>query len=173
MRVGFVLLVMGAIAIVIVQNSTPALPLVVFGSSTVALPVGLWLLLGIGAGLITSVLMQGLLAQRSMRPQVAPRYREPQERELPRQRPRRPKTDWDEVRDPDWDAPDPAEGWDIETPPEEPTMPRSRPVQDQTRRPRQAPPEAGVKDANYRVIIPPSGSERSDPGEEEGENWDF
>ncbi|NEO86010.1 MAG: hypothetical protein F6J87_17400 [Spirulina sp. SIO3F2] len=176
MRVGLLLLLIGALTILVVQNSTPSLPLVLFGTSTTALPVGWWLLIAMAAGLITSFLIQGLTFRpASVSPQVAPRYRRGDRNPDPRRTAKsaRPRGDWEQSPNADWDAPtDDNEGWDIETPPEQPTMPRSRPVRSsQTRPPERDRTPDGVYDADYRVIKPPTESPNSP--EPDAENWDF
>lgn len=175
MRVGSLLLLLGALTILVIQNSTPALPLVLFGASTIALPVGAWLLIGVGAGLVTSVLIQGLTF-RPATTEVAPRYRQrepsPKSQSAARRPPKNKKDDWTPSLQKDWDAPsqdDP--GWDIEAPPTNPTDPQVRPTRNTTTRPTDVSdrPADGVYDANYRVINPPSS--KSDPEPEE--SWDF
>ncbi|MEM8642096.1 MAG: hypothetical protein AAGG51_25280 [Cyanobacteria bacterium P01_G01_bin.54] len=171
MRVGLLLLIIATVTLLVMQNSTPALPLVLFGSSTIALPVGLWLLMSIGAGLITSLLIQGLTFRPvASSPQVAPRYRS-RNPETTARRP--PKPDWEQPTNADWDDPTEAnEGWDIETPPEHPTTPQTRTVRTrQTRTPERPSPADGVVDADYRVIEPP----RTQPNEPNSrdESWDF
>lgn len=79
----FVVLVIIILAGVIffLQNRSPALPLVFFGTQTISLSVGLWLVLSAIAGLVSSLILQLLLG-------VYPR---------PNSRSR----DWDEPDDPD------------------------------------------------------------------------
>ncbi|MGB0563570.1 MAG: hypothetical protein ACPGVO_17475 [Spirulinaceae cyanobacterium] len=176
MRVGLLLLLIAAVTLLVMQNSTPALPLVLFGSSTIALPVGLWLLIGIGAGLVTSFLIQGLTFRPATpAPQVAPRYRNrnPETTRQPKAKP-----DWEQPSRADWDAaPDDDPGWDIESPPTEPTTPRPRTARtSQTRTPERPRPEDGIVDADYRVIDPPQTDRSQSPrqdAEANPENWDF
>lgn len=160
------------------QNSTPSLPLVLFGASTTALPVGWWLLIAMAAGLVTSFLVQGLTfrpAPVQAEPPVAPRYRRgdrnPEDRRNPQAK--RPRPDWGQSPTADWDAPpDDPEGWDIETPPDQPTAPRARPVRNtQTRPPERDLNPDGVYDADYRVIKPPTDAPK--PSDSDAENWDF
>lgn len=178
MRVGSLLLLLGALTILVIQNSTPALPLVLFGGSTIALPVGVWLLVGVGAGLVTSLLLQGLTFQPPTA-EVAPRYRQreprpkspPESRRQPQKQPKK-KDDWTPAPRSDWDAsPTEEPGWDIEAPPTNPTEPQVRPARSTSTRPAGSSdrPKDGVYDADYRVIEPPKAKSDSEPEE----NWEF
>jgi uncharacterized integral membrane protein len=55
------------------QNRSPLIAIIIFGSKTVALPVGLWLILSAIAGLIASIFLQFLLGV------FAPKARRPRE----------------------------------------------------------------------------------------------
>ncbi len=198
MRIGVFLAAVGLLTIVVVQNWSPTLPLIVFGSATIAFPLGLWLALSLSAGLITSVLLQGLSYRplpKAVDPPVAPRYRERPEPEprSRRTRQRPSKSDWDTPLDPEWERE--ADDWDIESPPERPTIPRreSRQPTGEPREPQRKAPEQrdrptdGIYDANYRVITPPPRAEPDTetgsppprdpdpktPDSSDGEEWEF
>lgn len=198
MRIGVFLAAVGLLTIVVVQNWSPALPLIVFGTATIAFPLGLWLALALSAGLVTSFLLQGLSYRPVLRaadPPVAPRYRDRTEPEPRSRRPRQRQSnnDWDTPLDPEWDRE--ADDWDIESPPERPTTPRREPRQP-TGEPREAQrrapeqrdrPTDGIYDANYRVITPPPSptpeseqdspsprdSHKKTPDSGTGEDWEF
>ncbi|MGB3692601.1 MAG: hypothetical protein WA865_05510 [Spirulinaceae cyanobacterium] len=57
-RMLVLLVVFGGGTIFLLQNFSPALPLVFFGSKTLTLPVGLWLLLFLLAGALTGIVLQ-------------------------------------------------------------------------------------------------------------------
>ena len=64
-RLAIVLLVLGTVLLLIVQNTAPALPLVFLGARTLALPVGIWLGLAIALGALTTLgLTAGLTFSR-------------------------------------------------------------------------------------------------------------
>lgn len=50
----------GASVILLAQNWSPVLPLIIFGQTTVELPLALWILGAVLAGIVTSVVLQGL-----------------------------------------------------------------------------------------------------------------
>ncbi|WP_072621969.1 LapA family protein [Spirulina major] len=193
MRIGVFLAAVGLLTMVVVQNWSPTLPLVVFGTATIAFPLGLWLAFALGAGLITSILLQGLSYRpivKAPEPPVAPRYRAGVEEPPPRRSRSRPaKGDWETPLDPEWERE--ADDWDIESPPERPTTPRRESRQpvtearrnDTTQRDR---PADGIYDANYRVITPPPATPdpepssppprdptKNTPDASDGEEWEF
>jgi uncharacterized integral membrane protein len=55
-----ILLIAIALGIVVVSNFSPAIPIVLFGSQTLALPMGVWLLLAIAGGFLLGSLLQVL-----------------------------------------------------------------------------------------------------------------
>lgn len=60
-RLVVVLLALGTVLLLLLQNLTPALPLVFLGSRTIALPVGLWLFGAISLGALTTLGLTALL----------------------------------------------------------------------------------------------------------------
>ncbi|MBD2112996.1 MULTISPECIES: hypothetical protein [Cyanophyceae] len=60
-RLIVVLLVLGAVLLLGVQNLAPALPLVFFGGTTQALPLGIWLTGAVGLGALTTLALTALL----------------------------------------------------------------------------------------------------------------
>ncbi len=189
MRVILLLLLAGGAIVLVSQNWSPVLPLVLFGRETLVLPVALWLSLGVLAGGLTSLAWQLLSSQPRPRspaaaadsPETASQPWRPQE--IRRQRDR----NWESRPGADWETPPPPpEDWNIEEPPTEPTPLRSPPVQD--RSPRPAPPAAAktdtaseaekVYDATYRVLTTPppesnnpSGTLRDRPEEADTPDW--
>lgn len=70
-----ILLVLGALALFTLQNISPALPLVILGSTTQALPLAAWIGGAIAAGAFTTLLISGLTPQSrpAMRRAAAPK----------------------------------------------------------------------------------------------------
>ena len=63
------LVVVAALVILVLQNLSPAMVLVVLGRSTVALPLSLWLLMAIATGVLSTLLIYQLVPQeRAYRP---------------------------------------------------------------------------------------------------------
>jgi len=60
-RLVIVLLILGVVVLLAVQNTAPALPLIVFGGATVALPLGVWLVIAIALGALTTLAFTALL----------------------------------------------------------------------------------------------------------------
>jgi uncharacterized integral membrane protein len=60
-RLVIVLLILGVVVLLAVQNTAPALPLIVFGGQTVALPLGVWLVIAIALGALTTLAFTALL----------------------------------------------------------------------------------------------------------------
>ncbi|MGF1568713.1 MAG: hypothetical protein ACFCVD_11700 [Nodosilinea sp.] len=60
-RLVIVLLVLGAMALLALQNMTPALPLVFLGINFQPLPLAVWLLGAVGLGALTTLVLTGLL----------------------------------------------------------------------------------------------------------------
>jgi uncharacterized integral membrane protein len=82
--------VVGASVILIAQNWSPVLPLIIFGQTTVELPLALWILSAILAGVVTSVVLQGLnYLSGSLNP--SSRRRNPPEESSPPVSPRPPR----------------------------------------------------------------------------------
>ncbi len=60
-RLAVVLLVLGAVVVLVVQNLAPTLPLVLLGGRTLALPLGVWMAAAIGLGALTTLVLMALL----------------------------------------------------------------------------------------------------------------
>jgi hypothetical protein len=60
-RLVIVLLILGTVLLLAVQNTTPALPLVFLGGQTGTLPLAVWLLLAIALGALTTLFFTALL----------------------------------------------------------------------------------------------------------------
>jgi len=74
-NVNLKLIILGLLVIVglifAVQNLSPVVPLVIFGSETIALPVSFWVILSAIAGFLTSIILQflfGIYAPKKRRP---------------------------------------------------------------------------------------------------------
>jgi hypothetical protein len=64
-RLAVIVLLLGTVLLLIVQNTAPALPLVFLGVQTLTLPVGIWLGLAIGLGALTTIGLAVLLDVKS------------------------------------------------------------------------------------------------------------
>lgn len=60
-RLVIVLLVLGTVVLLVVQNTAPVLPLVILGGQTVALPLSVWLVSAIALGGLTTLVLTALL----------------------------------------------------------------------------------------------------------------
>ena len=129
MRATWTVLLAIAIGLILLQNWSPSLSLILFGRETVALPLAVWLGLGVVAGIGTSAIVQLLnyrpaASPRKADPEVAPRYRETI-REKRRTRPPG-KSDWEVSPSTDWNPlPEDDGGWDIDEPPAATTTPQT------------------------------------------------
>lgn len=124
LRWGLWVVMLAAAALFAVQNGMPVLALRAFGSSTIVLPLSVWVLGAIAAGFFTSLLLQGLANVGRRQPQPLPRTPS-SEREPPPEPPGSAKRedsplDWEQPMRREWDA-EPEDGWKIEEPPVEPT----------------------------------------------------
>ncbi|MGK7925138.1 MAG: hypothetical protein AB4290_07810 [Spirulina sp.] len=129
MRATWMVLLAIAIGLILLQNWSPSLSLVLFGSGTPALPLAVWLGLGIVAGILTSFFLQLFNSRFSTlpeatNPEVAPRYRQTTSKN---RRTRPPgKSDWEVSPSEDWDPlPEDDGGWDIDEAPATATMPQT------------------------------------------------
>ncbi|MCW6038966.1 hypothetical protein K4A83_22320 [Spirulina subsalsa FACHB-351] len=161
MQIFVLLLLVLALTLLVAQNWVPLLPLVLFGATTVSLPVAIWLVLAIASGILTSILLQ-ILNYRPVSgssrprtpPQPAPRYRESENPSEGAKTRLQDSNGWDRPLSEDWDAPG-EEEWDIEEPPRERTIPRPRPREDYRDSPRsyevpQPPPQTQKEGTVYR-----------------------
>jgi uncharacterized integral membrane protein len=60
-RLVIVILVLGTVLLLAVQNTSPALPLVFLGMTSLALPLAVWLMLALSLGSLTTLLFTALL----------------------------------------------------------------------------------------------------------------
>lgn len=74
-RIALLLVVLGVLTLLVVQNWSPVLPLVFLGVRTLALPLAVWILIGVTAGAVTSLLIAGLFKLSNYFAQAKPRYR--------------------------------------------------------------------------------------------------
>jgi hypothetical protein len=58
MKIIIALLILILVGIVVGSNLAPVMTVVIFNRPTIALPIGVWLLMGIGAGLLSSMIIQ-------------------------------------------------------------------------------------------------------------------
>lgn len=162
------LLVIGSLVALVLQNWSPVLPLVLLGTTTIALPLAIWISVFIGAGVLTSLLLQ-VINYRPSRAKAAPVAPQadpdlpppPPRREMPKPPPsQQPRSDWEtSTAGNDWTTstststtpPKPREPSfeKRSSPPPQPpqTPPRDRQAEvDASRSPND------VYDANFRVI---------------------
>ncbi len=130
------LLVVGGLAVFFLQNWSPVLPLVFFGSQTLELPLALWMLFFTAAGVATSAIVQ-LLHYAGRSPSTKKKLRREsgystasrtkfEAQTNPRfQTQTPPQSDWDTPVDPEWgSSTKEADEWEIEEPPVRETRPR-------------------------------------------------
>ncbi|MEM9538502.1 MAG: hypothetical protein AAGA60_03210 [Cyanobacteria bacterium P01_E01_bin.42] len=202
MRATWMVLLAIAMGLILLQNWEPPLSLILFGTETIALPLAVWLSLGVLTGMGISLVVQLLnstltVPSRKTDPEVAPRYRQTTSQKR-RTRPQG-KSDWEVSPSSEWDPlPEDDGGWGIDEPPVETTVPKTNFPESELRknartpqrnpppkeRPRQQDPQKqeskptstqtpeGIYDANYRVISPPNTEESESPSEG-NENWEF
>ncbi|MBZ8181970.1 LapA family protein [Oscillatoria salina] len=133
------LLILGGIIVFLLQNWSPVLPLVFFGTQTVALPLAVWILLFAIAGILTSACLQVLNYRPRYKNDAG--FREIKSEEPPSPRSPRRETTVSGSRgaepnsmpppspppqtntDSDWI--DDNDDWDLEEPPAQPTNPTS------------------------------------------------
>ncbi|MEL4895104.1 LapA family protein [Crocosphaera sp. Alani8] len=114
------------------------------------LPLGIWVVLFLSAGIISSLLIQILSrSPRSLSPRASnnPRSRKEKPPETPYSRPEPKKSDWDKSPPPEWEnsLEEEDDEWDIEEPPLENTIPRQ-------------PSMVEDKDSEFEVKKPPKTS---------------
>jgi hypothetical protein len=169
LRIGLLVVLLGSLIAVMVQNQTPVLPLVLLGQSTAPLPLAVWVVGALGLGSFTSLVLNLLIARGT--PQTEPdRFRPPRspDREArwfsetlsgsrwwplrsPLSSPRQPQDTAD-----DWlgdSSPSSrADEWSAGPPEQTPAAD----VGGRPRSGRRGPDRESVVDADFRVIIPPS-----------------
>ncbi|MEA5579188.1 LapA family protein [Anabaena sp. UHCC 0451] len=193
--------VFGGLILLLVQNFSPALPLVFLGMRTQPLPLALWILFSITAGGLTSFFITSLFkftnyftAQPSSSKSTAttPRVKTSSRKEtIPP--PSSSRQEFSQTDD-DWET-DANQGndWDFEEPQQTPS-PKTYPNQQAPKNvpqsdsiysySSQSPKNTGVGktesiyDADYRVIIPPYQPQASHPTNEQSnddddDDWDF
>ncbi|MEC4806788.1 MAG: hypothetical protein SAJ72_21230 [Jaaginema sp. PMC 1080.18] len=171
------LIVIGSLVALVLQNWSPMLPLVVFGTTTIALPLAVWISGFIAAGILTSLLLQ-MLNYRPSRPKTESTVPQaepdlppppPPRREMPQPPPPEPpRSDWEtKTSGDDWTS--------ATTPPrqrqpnfEKQSSPPPQPPQPSERKATTRSPN-DVYDANFRVINQPSPEVNSS----DEEDWGF
>jgi uncharacterized integral membrane protein len=183
-RMLVLLLIIGSLAILVLQNWSPVLPLVVFGGTTIALPLAVWISLFMGAGVLVSLSLQ-LLNYRP-RPQKTARSTAANDPDLPPPPPQRdiPKAASAPQPQSDWESSGISEDWTVPKASKPPSRPsrldfekRSPPETSRPSEPPQPPqpstqtPQNRVYDANFRVIDQPPQPPEPVPTDEE--DWGF
>lgn len=192
MRLFILLVLVGGVVLLVLQNGQFQ-ALMLFGYALPALPVAVWMVGAIAAGILTSTILQLLnyrpkfalraeppLASKSPRREgdLPPDAREP----IPQRPPERVR---DSVRPPqsptsDWDAPSspPNQSWDEPLPRTQPSprketrpKPPVPPPNPPRARTESVPTDNTVFDANYRVIDPPLSEKPANSANDE--DWGF
>ncbi|BAZ86212.1 LapA family protein [Dolichospermum compactum] len=177
--------------IILVQNLSPSLPLVFLGMRSQALPLALWILLSITAGILTSLIITKLLkvatdlnlqAQQPI-PKSIPTSPRVRQNTPPPTSPSPPVSQADDEFD-DWDTNRNQDDWDDgeDSPPEQktsasPQSSNSRPssvysYSSQSPKNTAVGKTESVYDADYRVIIPPY-QESGKNQVTDDDDWDF
>ena len=180
--------IMGLI-IILVQNLSPSLPLMFLGMRSQALPLALWILLSITAGIFTSLIITrllkfatdlNLLAQQPIPKSIPTPQRVRQNTPPPKSSPP-PVSQVDDDFD-DWDTNRNQDDWDDDSQSEEEISPNqqssnSRPssvysYSSQSPKNTAVGKTESVYDADYRVIIPPYQESDKNPATDD-DDWDF
>ena len=180
--------IMGLI-IILVQNLSPSLPLMFLGMRSQALPLALWILLSITAGIFTSLIITrllkfatdlNLLAQQPIPKSIPTPPRVRQNTPPPKSSPP-PVSQVDDDFD-DWDTNRNQDDWDDDSQSEEEISPNqqssnSRPssvysYSSQEPKNTAVGKTESVYDADYRVIIPPYQESDKNPATDD-DDWDF
>ncbi|PSO59224.1 MAG: hypothetical protein BRC41_00740 [Cyanobacteria bacterium QH_9_48_43] len=134
LKIALLLLVLGGLLLFLLQNWSPVLPLVILGSQTIGLPLAAWILLAVGAGFLTSLVLQLLnfLSRRGASRRVDNSQAKSQLPRTPSQEPFNTSessqnynytpssaSKASKTAAADWETGD--DDWEIETPPNEPT----------------------------------------------------
>ena len=180
--------IMGLI-IILVQNLSPSLPLMFLGMRSQALPLALWILLSITAGIFTSLIITrllkfatdlNLLAQQPI-PKSIPTPPRVRQNTPPPKSPSPPVSQADDEFD-DWDTNRNQDDWDDDSQSEEEISPSQQSSNSRTSSvysySSQSPKNTAVGktesvyDADYRVIIPPYQESDKNPATDD-DDWDF
>ena len=180
--------IMGLI-IILVQNLSPSLPLMFLGMRSQALPLALWILLSITAGIFTSLIITrllkfatdlNLLAQQPI-PKSIPTPPRVRQNTPPPKSPSPPVSQVDDEFD-DWDTNRNQDNWDDDSQSEEEISPNQQSSNSRTSSvysySSQSPKNTAVGktesvyDADYRVIIPPYQESDKNPATDD-DDWDF
>ena len=180
--------IMGLV-IILVQNLSPSLPLMFLGMRSQALPLALWILLSITAGIFTSLIITrllkfatdlNLLAQQPI-PKSIPTPPRVRQNTPPPKSPSPPVSQVDNEFD-DWDTNRNQDDWDDDSQSEEEISPSQQSSNSRTSSvysySSQSPKNTAVGktesvyDADYRVIIPPYQESDKNPATDD-DDWDF
>ena len=180
--------IMGLV-IILVQNLSPSLPLMFLGMRSQALPLALWILLSITAGIFTSLIITrllkfatdlNLLAQQPIPKSIPTPPRVRQNTPPPKSSPP-PVSQVDDDFD-DWDTNRNQDDWDDDSQSEEEISPSQQSSNSRTSSvysySSQSPKNTAVGktesvyDADYRVIIPPYQESDKNPATDD-DDWDF
>lgn len=200
-RLLLLLVVLGALTLLLLQNWSPVLPLVFLGGRTQALPLALWILVSVVAGALSALLISGLFKMSNYfaQSQVKRRMGENPARSRPQQRtvkqqytaaktvqPPPTATATNDALD-DWSTGNTSnDDWSFDAPPENlrtdsskdskiyevsPPPPNTGPEGYSFKRDSGVGSES-IYDADYRVITPPYGAS-SNPTQGNDDDWGF
>jgi uncharacterized integral membrane protein len=94
LRLFLLLVVLGGLTLLLLQNWSPVLPLVFLGGRSLALPLAVWILLSIAAGAFSTLVISGLFKTSNYFAQNQVKRRSVGERTLPRQNQRTAKQEY-------------------------------------------------------------------------------
>jgi uncharacterized integral membrane protein len=177
---------LGGLIIFLVQNLSPSLPLVFLGMRSKQLPLGLWILFSLTAGIITSLVITTLLKFTTFTNIQASQNkstptRQPSVKNARTSNNFTPSVNEDDDDFDDWENSDDDEEWDIRdnyrtSSKTSRDQPRSSSVYSYSS---QSPENTAVGkteiiyDANYRVIIPPVEERINDINNQDEDDWSF
>lgn len=194
-RLILLIVVMGGLTLMLVQNLSPTLSLVFLGMRTIPLPLSLWILLSITAGAATTVLISSLLKFINYPPVSAPKP-SPTNSESSTASPRDKSTtvrnsasntkeyteknefdDWetDDNEDNDWEESEQSSTFEPQSTSKNASQ-SSSVYSYSYKEPKNtaAGKSESIYDADYRVIVPPyQPSDREQTEEEDEDDWNF
>lgn len=94
LRLLLLLVVLGGLTLLLLQNWSPVLPLVFLGGRSLALPLAVWILLSIAAGAVSALLIAGLFKTSNYFAQSQVKRRRVGDRTAPRQNQRTVKQEY-------------------------------------------------------------------------------
>jgi hypothetical protein len=194
--------VLGGLALLLVQNWSPVLPLVFLGTQTQSLPLAMWVFFSTAAGAATSLFISILFrlssyfaASQRQTPPSQPSKTPPVGDRTPPRQPQYSYTPTDKTDD--WETSSVSSDWDFEETKQASPSPQNTQPQDSKTYERQQQPKSSyqsgsvysysyrepqnsgvgktesIYDADYRVIIPPYQPPSENQKRDDEEDWGF